>query len=107
MGVTVSEQRDRLTVVGLTTQQPAADGDDTETDEGEAGEESAPDTVSTEPENVIIDSRSDHRIAMAFGVLGAAVGGVTIDGAECVDKTYPGFWDILKSIGGKLEINAE
>ena len=55
-------------------------------------------------EPVIIDSRDDHRIAMAFGVLGAAIGGITITGAECVAKTYPGFWEALKSIGGRVEI---
>ena len=55
-------------------------------------------------EPVIIDSRDDHRIAMTFGVLGAAIGGITITGAECVAKTYPGFWEALKSIGGRVEI---
>jgi 3-phosphoshikimate 1-carboxyvinyltransferase len=55
-------------------------------------------------EPVIIDSRDDHRIAMAFGVLGVVIGGITITGAECVAKTYPGFWEALKSIGGKLDI---
>jgi 3-phosphoshikimate 1-carboxyvinyltransferase len=42
---------------------------------------------------------------MAFGVLGSARGGITVTGAECVAKTYPGFWDALKSIGGKVEKN--
>ena len=46
---------------------------------------------------------NDHRIAMAFSVLGTAVGGTTINGAECVNKTFPQFWDILESTGGKLE----
>jgi 3-phosphoshikimate 1-carboxyvinyltransferase len=55
-------------------------------------------------EPVVIDSRDDHRIAMAFGALGAAVGGITVTGAECVAKTYPGFWEALKSIGGRVEI---
>ena len=102
MGITVSEDRDRLTIGGLTAEQPTEDKEE-ETEEGEDQEESTPDTSSPEPENVVIDSRADHRIAMAFGVLGAASGGVTIDGAECVSKTYPGFWDSLKSIGGKLQ----
>jgi 3-phosphoshikimate 1-carboxyvinyltransferase len=56
---------------------------------------------------VVIDSRQDHRIAMAFGVLGAAIGGITIEGAECVAKTYPGFWEALKSVGVEVEIDAK
>lgn len=58
-------------------------------------------------ESVIIDSYGDHRIAMAFAVLGAAIGGVTIDGAECVAKTFPDFWEVFKRAGGELEINAK
>jgi 3-phosphoshikimate 1-carboxyvinyltransferase len=75
-GIAVSMGSNRLAVTGMMTGQPA-----------------------------IIDSRSDHRIAMAFGVLGSVRGGVTINGAECVAKTYPGFWDTLVSIGGKVEKN--
>jgi 3-phosphoshikimate 1-carboxyvinyltransferase len=40
---------------------------------------------------------------MAFGVLGTAIDDITITNAECVAKTYPGFWKDLKSIGGKVE----
>jgi 3-phosphoshikimate 1-carboxyvinyltransferase len=39
----------------------------------------------------------DHRIAMSFGILGAATGVVTIEDPACVAKTYPGFWDDLKA----------
>ena len=55
------------------------------------------------PRGAVIDSRGDHRIAMAFSVLGAVAGETVIEGAECVTKTFPGFWDILVSIGGRLE----
>ena len=54
-----------------------------------------------------IDSKDDHRIAMAFSILGALVGDTVIEGAECVSKTFPQFWDILKSIGGKIELNGK
>jgi 3-phosphoshikimate 1-carboxyvinyltransferase len=55
--------------------------------------------------NSVIDSRGDHRIAMAFSLLGSYFGGITINNAECVSKTYPEFWDILKSIGGKVGVD--
>lgn len=56
------------------------------------------------PHSAVIDSKGDHRIAMAFSVLGAAAGGIAIEGAECVSKTYPDFWTILKSTGGEVTI---
>ena len=63
--------------------------------------------VGSKPEGAVIDSKNDHRIAMAFAILGSVAGGTVINGAECVSKTFPQFWDTLKSIGGKLEINGE
>ncbi len=59
------------------------------------------------PKGSVIDAKGDHRIAMAFSILGLVAGETIIDGAECVSKTFPQFWDILKSIGGKVEINGE
>ena len=50
-----------------------------------------------------VSAFNDHRIAMAFGVLGSLTGGMTIEGAECVAKTYPGFWDDLNSLGVEVE----
>lgn len=43
----------------------------------------------------IIAAGNDHRTAMSAAVLGLAVGGVTITGAECVSKSFPDFWEIL------------
>lgn len=41
----------------------------------------------------------DHRIAMAFGVLGAQPGNaVEIDHPECVDVSFPGFWELLRRV---------
>jgi 3-phosphoshikimate 1-carboxyvinyltransferase len=55
---------------------------------------------------VVLDSYGDHRIAMAFGVLGAAIGGVTISGAESVAKTFPSFWDTMRNVGVRMETHA-
>ena len=47
-----------------------------------------------------IDSKGDHRIAMAFSVAGlSAEGPVTIRGAECVSISYPGFFEDLNRLG--------
>lgn len=43
-------------------------------------------------------TQGDHRIAMAFGVLGAATGGqITVDDPDCVAVSYPAFWTDLAS----------
>jgi 3-phosphoshikimate 1-carboxyvinyltransferase len=46
-----------------------------------------------------IHTHGDHRIAMAFGVLGALDGAaITIDDPACVAVSYPGFWDDLRRV---------
>ncbi|MFZ9818142.1 MAG: 3-phosphoshikimate 1-carboxyvinyltransferase [Ilumatobacteraceae bacterium] len=37
----------------------------------------------------------DHRLAMAFGVLGCVVDGVRLDDAGVVSKSWPSFWDAM------------
>jgi len=77
MGIKVTEERNRLTITG------------------------------SQPKGSVIDSRDDHRIAMAFSLLGSVAGETIIDGAECVSKTYPEFWDVLKSAGGEVKIDGK
>jgi 3-phosphoshikimate 1-carboxyvinyltransferase len=59
------------------------------------------------PSGAAIDSKGDHRIAMAFSILGMLAGNTTIEGAECVTKTYPDFWATLKSLGGEVVLNEQ
>ncbi len=77
MGVKVAAERNKLTIAG------------------------------SRPQGAVIDSMNDHRIAMSFAILGILTDGTTINGAECVNKTFPEFWGILKSIGGKLNIDGK
>jgi 3-phosphoshikimate 1-carboxyvinyltransferase len=46
----------------------------------------------------VIDPENDHRTAMSFAVLGLGIGGITIRNAECVSKSFPGFWDSLRGV---------
>jgi 3-phosphoshikimate 1-carboxyvinyltransferase len=41
---------------------------------------------------VIIETYNDHRMAMAFAVLGLVRPGISIRNPKCVAKSYPGFW---------------
>ena len=51
-----------------------------------------------------IDSAADHRIAMAAAIAATiAQGPVTILGAQCVEKSYPSFWEDYKKLGGRYE----
>ncbi len=75
MGVKVTEEKDRMLITG------------------------------SNPKSAVIDSHDDHRIAMAFSILGTLAGNTTINDAECVKKTFPEFWDILRNIGGRLKTN--
>lgn len=46
-----------------------------------------------------IDTRGDHRIAMAFGVAGLVADGDTcIRDAECAAVSFPAFWEVLDRI---------
>jgi 3-phosphoshikimate 1-carboxyvinyltransferase len=61
----------------------------------------------TQPVGSTIDSYGDHRIAMAFSILGSVAGNTTIKEAECVTKTYPDFWQVFKKMGGKVNLNVK
>lgn len=50
-------------------------------------------------EGARVDCAGDHRVAMALAVAGLIADGKTeIDGAECVDISYPDFFDDLESL---------
>jgi 3-phosphoshikimate 1-carboxyvinyltransferase len=43
-----------------------------------------------------VDSRGDHRVAMALTVAAGLADGTTdLTGAECADVSFPGFFDLL------------
>ncbi|MGA0920719.1 MAG: 3-phosphoshikimate 1-carboxyvinyltransferase [Gemmatimonadaceae bacterium] len=48
-----------------------------------------------------VRTHGDHRIAMAFGVLGALTGNaITLDDPSCVAVSWPTFWDTLSEATG-------
>ena len=52
----------------------------------------------------IIDACGDHRIAMAAAIAATcATEPIIILGAECVNKSYPAFWQEYQRLGGKYE----
>lgn len=52
--------------------------------------------------DALIDTHSDHRMAMCFALAGLKVSGIRIQDPACVGKTYPGYWDALRGLGVEL-----
>ena len=52
--------------------------------------------------NIKIETYNDHRMAMAFAPLALRVP-IFIEDAEVVSKSYPNFWNDLKSIGFQIK----
>ena len=51
-----------------------------------------------------VDAFNDHRIAMAAAIAATnASGPVTVTDAQCVEKSYPGFWEDYQMLGGNYE----
>ncbi len=51
-----------------------------------------------------VSSFNDHRMAMALAVAATrATNPVIIDNKECVSKSYPDFWQVYTSVGGKIK----
>ena len=47
-----------------------------------------------------IETYDDHRMAMAFSLLGVRVPGIRIADPACVAKTFPGYWAMLDGMRG-------
>ena len=56
----------------------------------------------------VLDSRGDHRIAMAFAIAGlAATGNTTITGEDCIAVSFPGFAEVLRQLGANAHMSGE
>jgi 3-phosphoshikimate 1-carboxyvinyltransferase len=55
----------------------------------------------TRPRPATIDTYNDHRMAMSFAIAGLRIEGVCINNPQCVDKTYPEFFEDLAALRGE------
>jgi len=69
LGVQVEEHEDGMTIYPCQTFQPAN-----------------------------IQTYNDHRMAMAFSLIGLRVDGVTIENPMCVSKTFPNYFEVLDTL---------
>ena len=52
---------------------------------------------------VYLSSHSDHRIAMMIAIASTCYNGeIILDNLDCVKKSYPNFWEVFLSLGGKI-----
>ena len=52
---------------------------------------------------VYLSSHSDHRIAMTVAIASTCYEGeIILDNLDCVKKSYPNFWEVFLSLGGKI-----
>ena len=52
---------------------------------------------------VSLSSHSDHRIAMMIAIATTCYDGeILLDNLDCVKKSYPNFWEVFLSLGGKI-----
>ena len=79
LGVSVSSTRDSMTIPGC------------------AGAPAFPETT--------VHGHNDHRIVMSLAIA-ATLGGapLVIEDAQAIRKTYPDFFEVLASIGGRIEV---
>lgn len=47
----------------------------------------------------LIDTYDDHRMAMAFSVIGATIPGLRIKDPNVVNKSFPNFWRLINQLG--------
>jgi 3-phosphoshikimate 1-carboxyvinyltransferase len=47
---------------------------------------------------ISVQTYNDHRMAMAFSLIGLRVQGVSIENPGCVSKTFPGYFEVLKTL---------
>lgn len=51
----------------------------------------------------VIQTYNDHRMAMAFSLIGLRVEGISIENPSCVSKTFPDFFDVLGQLSGQVD----
>lgn len=99
LGVGVEELSDGLVIHGRGGAGVAADS------AGAAREGSATPAACLRG-GTVVSSHNDHRLAMAAAVAAVrADGPVTITDAQAVGKSYPGFFDDYRLLGGRVELD--
>lgn len=50
------------------------------------------------PRTATLGTHHDHRLAMAFALVGLGASGIIIEDPDVVSKSWPGFWDMIEGL---------
>ena len=50
------------------------------------------------PQEAVVETYNDHRIAMSFAIVGLKVPGIRIRNESCVEKSFPTFWQVFEEL---------
>ncbi len=51
---------------------------------------------------ILIQTDYDHRIAMAFAIMGSKIGSIEINESECINTSFPNFKNMFNKMGGNI-----
>ncbi|MEN9822857.1 MAG: 3-phosphoshikimate 1-carboxyvinyltransferase, partial [Actinomycetota bacterium] len=50
------------------------------------------------PRSATLATHDDHRLAMAFALVGLGASGIVVEDPDVVSKSWPGFWDMIEGL---------
>jgi 3-phosphoshikimate 1-carboxyvinyltransferase len=54
-------------------------------------------------QSVHVHGHDDHRMVMSLAVMALGGAVLTIHSAQAIAKSYPEFFDVIKTLGGRIE----
>ncbi len=60
--------------------------------------------VGGKPNGALIQTYKDHRMALSFSVAGSVIPDMRIENPSVVNKSFPGYWKILETLGVGIKI---
>lgn len=52
----------------------------------------------SDPRSATLATHDDHRLAMAFALVGLGASGIVVEDPDVVSKSWPGFWDMIEGL---------
>jgi len=50
------------------------------------------------PHTATLGTHNDHRLAMAFALVGLGANGIVVEDPDVVSKSWPDFWDMIEGL---------
>ncbi len=56
------------------------------------------------PNSISLDTRNDHRLAMAYSLLATKIASVELSDIHCVEKSFPNYWEQLRMCNFEITV---